>query len=293
MNMIATHRRMDANKLIPRAFQKARRLARPFTPWPARPGAFAGQCSAITSLSPNPKRLARQMHCLQSWLDIGLDVIAVNTPDEISDLYFPPGVLAYPSDDVTTAYDRPTQRISALVNVGIETDLPFFLVNSDIEIHGHTQVIAQALQAGDQLTIGVRYNYDGASEAKLEAWGLDIFGMTPAMARTLPSMPFGIGKPVWDYWLPHHFRSHGFGFHWINSPFFFHQTHSVLWSQKEWLYGAEALRLQYGLSLVHDCAAFRESLVTDISNLKSQISNFLTLPDCRCWISTPSSLSGW
>jgi len=261
MNAIEIHRRMDAVKNRTRKAD-AMPLARPFTPWPARPGAFAGQCSFITSLTPNPKRLARQIHCVQSWIDIGVDVICVNTAAEIAELYFPPGVQTVASDDVGKDYDRATQRINALVNVGIETDRPFFLINSDIEVNGHTQEIEQALRSfrESKLTIGVRWNFDGRQEAQREPAGLDVFGLTPAMGRTLPSLPFSIGKPVWDYWLPHHFRTFGYGFHWINFPFFFHQAHAVQWSNEEWLFGARVLKTQYDLCLLHDSASFRVGL---------------------------------
>ena len=237
------------------------------TPWPSRRGAFAGRCSFITSLSPNPARLARQLYCVQSWLDVGVDVICVNTPEEIASLYFPPGVVVVASSDLSSGCERKTQRISALINVGIETGKPFFLINSDIEVHGHTEVIQQALDASDKLTIGIRYNYDGEKEAEREQWGLDLFGMTPELAKTLPSMSFGIGLPVWDYWVPYHFRCLKVAFHWINFPFLFHQSHAVHWSQADWRAGADALRDEYGFCLVANCGSFRRGLGDGVKNL--------------------------
>lgn len=223
---------------------------------------FHGKCVAITSLNPNPARLARQLKCLQSWLDIGLPVVVVNTAAEISNLKSQiDGVMWQPSEELTTDYDRQTIRVSALVDIGIAIGLPFMLLNSDIEIQGRHEHITQALFNPGKLTIGVRWNYSGKLQAATsEPWGLDCFLMTPEMAKTLPQMPFGLGKPVWDYWLPLHFRKLGYAFNWIVEPFFYHESHPIAWSQSEWLFGAETLRRHYGFSLFHDSATFRESL---------------------------------
>lgn len=231
------------------------------TPTIPNPTRFHGKCVAITSLNPNPERWARQVKCLQSWLDIGLPVVVVNTMAELERMQLPSGVQSVCREILTTDYDRQTQLVSSLINVGIAIDLPFMLLNSDIEIQGRHEHITQALSNPDKLTIGVRWNYSGKLQsATSEPWGLDCFLMTPAMAKTLPQMPFGIGKPVWDYWLPLHFRELGHAFNWIKEPFFYHEIHPIAWTQKEWLFGAETLRQQYGFSLFHDSATFRDSL---------------------------------
>lgn len=241
------------------AIPQSRCVVTPTIPHATR---FHGKCVAITSLNPNPARLGRQLKCLQSWLDIGLPVVVVNTAAEISNLKSQiSGVMWQPSEELTTDYDRQTIRVSALVNIGISIGLPFMLLNSDIEIQGRHEHITQALFNLGKLTIGVRWNYSGKLQAATsEPWGLDCFLMTPEMAKTLPQMPFGLGKPVWDYWLPLHFRELYYSFNWIVEPFFYHESHPIAWSQSEWLFGAETLRQQYGVSLFHDSAAFRESL---------------------------------
>lgn len=198
---------------------------------------FAGRCVAVTSISPNPERAERQAYCLQSWRDIGLDVIQVNTAD------------------------RP--RIKTLIDAGAATGLPFMLINSDIEICGDHAVIEEAIQSPDKLTIGIRYNHDAESprgQSQREAAGLDVFLMTPEMAATVPDLPFTIGLPVWDYWLPHHFRSLGYEFNWLHEPLFFHARHEVQWSRQDWNRGSEWLAEHYGIDLEYGSVAFRESL---------------------------------
>jgi len=223
---------------------------------------ITGHCSAITSVSPNPLRAARQLLCIQSWLRAGIKVIVVNSSDELSAMELPTGVTGVACDDLTTLYDRRTQFVSSLILVGIETGRPFMLINSDIEISGDVRRIDEALQYPDKLTIGIRHNYHPGRKQKAfrEPSGLDVFLMTPELAATVPQAPFGIGKPVWDYWLPLHFKTRGTAFNWIDSPLFWHEKHRLGWTRKEWEIGKDFLNGQYGVELGYASGEFRASL---------------------------------
>jgi len=229
------------------------------------PGRYAGKLHAVTSLNPNPARQARQLKCLESLWNIGIPVIAVNTSEEFAamSVAIKALVIQHVSEDVTTEYDRPTQKIYTLMQVGRATGLPFMLINSDIEVYGDHSLIDAALDQPDKLTIGVRYNHVATQDrekAIVEQCGLDAFFMTPDMADTVPDLSFAIGKPVWDYWIPHHFKQLGYSFRWINTPLFFHEVHEVAWSQLEWDMGSEWLADHYGQTLEYNSMAFRDSL---------------------------------
>ncbi len=233
-----------------------------FAPDPDR---FLGKCIAITSLNPNPDKQERQRLCVQSWRDIGLEVIAVNTAAELRrlDTGLAGLIHGHASENTPLEYAKPTQRVATIIKAGLQTGLPFLLINSDIEINGDPRVITDALAHPDKLTIGVRYNHDAGQplqSACYEPWGLDAFLMTPELAATVPNLPFGIGKPVWDYWLPHHFRIRGYKFHWIRRPFFFHERHPLGWSVAEWNMGARWMKDFCGLPLSQDSAGYRNSL---------------------------------
>lgn len=233
---------------------------------------FAGRLTAVTSLNPNPARWERQHRCLESWVSHGLPVIVVNTQVEIDGFSLPPGVTAVAREDLTTLYDRGTQFVSSLIDVGIETALPFMLVNSDIEMSGDVKLLDAALSNPDRLTIGIRYNHHATtpiSKAVRELSGLDVFLMTPELATTVPRAPFGIGKPVWDYWLPTHFRSIGTAFHWIREPLFFHEKHKLGWTQSEWTAGRDFLDMTYGVELGYGCSRFRASLDIEPSGIEA------------------------
>ena len=231
--------------------------------YPPTYGRFSGRCVAVTSINPNPARWNRQVHCVESWSRIGLDVITVNTAEELDTMPLPPGVTGVVSDIQSTIYDRPTQLMTSLLRAGAATGLPSLLINSDIEIHGHYRHLEAALKNQDKLTIGVRYNHESGQSrqaATRERSGLDVFLLTPEMISRIPESPFAIGKPVWDYWLPHWARSSGYTFHWMTDPFYYHETHPLGWSQAEWQLGANVMLQTYNVRLVSDSAAFRLSL---------------------------------
>ena len=227
---------------------------------------FSNRCVAITSLSPNPARSERQARCLQSWRDIGLQVLAVNTAKEHESFSDSIKAIITPivSDDLTTMFHRQTLRITALLNAGIETGIPFLLINADIEMQGDYVAIEDALRLPDVLTIGVRYNYSAASSKRMayrEPDGLDAFLLTPEMASTIRcDSPCGIGKPFWDYWLPHHLRIEGYKFNWMAEPFLFHQQHNPQWSEDEWIRCSSWFSNRYGIVVEYGDRAFRRSL---------------------------------
>ena len=241
-------------------------------------------CSAITSMNPNPLRAERQLLCIQSWLDAGLRVVVVNTADELSSMSLPEGVHTVACDDLTTLYDRKTQLVSSLIRVGIETGGVFMLINSDIEINGDLSLLDEAMKHPDELTIGIRYNHQSwrKDHPVLETSGLDVFIMTPEFAATLPAAPFGIGKPVWDYWIPHHFRSLGITFNWIRRRLFLHETHELGWSWQEWQQGADYIHQEYGVVLGYGSAEFRLSLDKNVRTVEPVASTGGT---CQCELS--------
>lgn len=214
---------------------------------------FAGRLAAVTSLTPNPARLARQVHCIRSWQAWGIEVTAVNTAAEFAAIEGQPeGLRRVVCDSVALQYDRPTQYVHSLIGAGIERGLPFLLLNSDIEIYGNPSVLEAALQAPHSPMIGVRYNHAAGRHrytGKIERWGLDCFVLTPTLAATIPFIPFGIGKPVWDYWLPYHFRQIGKTLSWARAPFFYHEEHALGWSDAEWQVGDSLMVDHYGVSV--------------------------------------------
>lgn len=220
------------------------------------------KCTAVTSLNPNPIRKDRQLKCLLSWLNAGIEVLAVNTSEELDSMPWLNGIAEqFVSNETATAYDRPVQKVSSLIRAGMLTGCQFMLINSDIEINGDVSILSDSIESQERLTIGVRYNHEsGASResARRETAGLDIFVMSPEIAARIPSREFGIGKPAWDYWLPHQVRLNGVKFNWIQRPLFFHESHPLGWSNSDWQIGHDMILRDYGISITQ--GNFRKKL---------------------------------
>lgn len=203
---------------------------------------------AVTSLSRHPFHLSRQHQCLQSWVDFGLKIIAVNTADEIEnlqDVY--PQVSEWQASEKTTAmYEKPTQRIAALAKVAIDRGTPILIMNSDIELHGAQSDLIDAIYPG-HVTIGLRYNYSTVkSDSVRERFGFDAFYLDPLHAASIQDLDFGIGKSVWDWWLPLHFCIEQVPLHFIGYPLFYHAAHKILWSKAIDATGRQHFREHYG-----------------------------------------------
>ena len=229
------------------------------------PGKYDGRCIVITSLSPNPLKCARQIHCVQSWNAFGLTAIAVNTSEAFAAMS--PQLLSLVNqdigDDTPSLFGRRTQTISSLIAAGIRTGLPFIILNSDIEIYSNGSWLNNSLAAPESITIGVRWNYQKGKElssSRNEVFGLDAFVMTPALASTLPANEFNIGMPAWDWFLPYHFRLNGIHLRWLKSPCLFHEDHQQGWSQSDWEVGAGLMQSRYGVRIDTTAPTFRELL---------------------------------
>lgn len=192
-------------------------------------------CIAVTSLAPD--QLERQTLCLNTWKRAGLTIFAVQSVAETA-------ILKPQFPQVSTwciqneSGPPPINRMAAIAATIQQTIL---LINSDIEIRGEQRLIREAIQSGT--LIGIRHNYHSQWWINnREQWGIDAFSIQPS--DRLPELPFRIGRPVWDYWLLHHFRESQ---SWISEPLFFHRTHKQRWSKSDWDAGAKVFTDHYGL----------------------------------------------
>ena len=226
---------------------------------------FKNRCIAVTSLSSNPARQARQVKCLRSWREFGLQVVAINTHDEhaafrheITELIIP-----FVNPSLAIKYKKPVQLVTDMLAVGATYGIPFVMLNADIEIKGDHSEFSASIDIPHKVTIGVRYNHAEGTQhrfAQREIAGLDAFLLTPEMVATITPMQLGFGKPVWDYWLPHHLRLNGYQINWLTDPLCYHEEHLVQWSKDEWELGAGWFRKLYDVDVQYEVMTFRDSL---------------------------------
>jgi hypothetical protein len=230
------------------------------TYWPKPAGYCDDHFVAVTSLAPKPCH--RQTETLNSWIDFGLTIHAVNTSAEIVRLreLYPQVNHWHAQDDVPDIFERRTQYVWNLAQMAATLDKTILLINSDIQLIGHPKTLIRRLYE-NALVTGVRRNFiDTIDVSERERWGLDAFVLTPAMAETLPKLSMAIGQPMWDYWIPHHFRSLGYRMEFIADDIFYHRKHPLNWSDADWLIGARTLASEGGIDLQCNALDFRRSL---------------------------------
>lgn len=215
---------------------------------------------AVTSLANMPHHHKKQPACLTSWRRHGLDVVSVNSSEEIQALkpIYPQVTHWIECNELSDTYSKASQYINNLLNVAVELDTAILLLNSDIAIYGAQDIIKRHL-AERQTTIGIRHNYEtSVDKATIEPYGLDAVLTFPEVVREVAKAPYAIGRPFWDYWLPWSLMREGHQLEWIGEPLFFHEVHPLNWNQDDWIRGRNWFEDKYG-ERIH-WAAWRESM---------------------------------
>lgn len=196
------------------------------------------QATIVTSLY--AKNIDRQLECIRTWFRSGFDVVSVNLESEISSLkkIFP---VRFVVSSGTNLYDRPVPKVYDMLTTKVDTQLRLVL-NADIEI---LQPIDDFLTKAPAL--GLRRNYhDTPMDGDLERWGIDAFLLDNDMCKTFPDLPFGIGQPMWDYWVPWHLQRQGLTLSWCDEPLFFHKIHEIQWRMAALQTGWDIIYDHYG-----------------------------------------------
>ena len=71
--------------------------------------------------------------------------------------------------------------------------------------------------------------------AQREPHGIDAFLFHGRDVADAPDTFLSMGKPAWDYWLPHLFAARGRPVYAVEFPAGFHRNHPLRWSWDEWL----------------------------------------------------------
>lgn len=203
---------------------------------------------AVTSLSPLACHRESERAAIKSWQAIGLEILSVNLPEETARLASEYPDIAFAIGEPASGFGRRTPTINSLLDHGYGRDI--LLVNSDCSIHAEASVLVAP-------SVLLRYNWKAARQnTKREQWGLDAFVLTPDLVRTIPRLPFGIGQPMWDYWIAWHLEQHC-DLNWIGEPVLFHKAHGLNWTPNDCWIGREWIKEHYGATV--DWEKWRES----------------------------------
>jgi Flp pilus assembly protein TadD len=151
-----------------------------------------------------------QRLCISSWIAAGFRVLSINDRDEIAALSSRyPGVEFVVTERNASAWTgRKNPYIADLLEALKDVPEPVVgIINSDL-VFESTPAWERNLPAALSGAIVIGHRYDATSLLKgalRRFWpGFDYFFFDKAMAKTLSAdaMPFAMGLPFWDYWVP-------------------------------------------------------------------------------------------
>lgn len=211
---------------------------------------FPGRTMRIVT-SFGPSRIERQQRCLQSWLNAGHEVIAVQSvgePEKLSPHFLQAKFVE--TDLVADKFNKPAiPRIKAMIDQA--TDKNILIVNSDLELVGNPKDFANDWSEPPEkvLKVGIRWDYLPRTRAKrMFKWGVDAFLITPQIAQDLPDIGLAIACPAWDYFIPYHLVTRC-GYTVVTNKRYHlkHDIHPRNWSDTDYHTGLRIMKEQYGI----------------------------------------------
>jgi hypothetical protein len=217
-----------------------------------------------------PRRLPEQQAAVRSWLRLGLNVISVNSAEEIGELrpHFP-GIRFF--EAARTAEDlcgKPLVPISELILQLKESNTPIIgIVNSDI-IFEEPNVLTDIMRSyvAEHLLFGHRIDIDrkGSRVGFPYSGGYDFFFFERSHADVFSSPDMVMGMPWWDFWMPFAANLNGLRLIKLDGARIFHNMHSIGYSNE--------LFLEFGRRFAHslgnmaaECTTANESQLTELT----------------------------
>lgn len=192
---------------------------------------------ALTSIPPAPESAPLVRDCVKSWRRAGLEVRAFNHPSEVAALKSLYDVEFVPVEETTAAvFGKHYVPINAMIDWARGRGVTALMINSDIRLRMSRWEVRRLRWLSDGgLCYFVRYNHDGNfGRARRELYGIDAFLFDGRDAPPFPDSFLSMGKPFWDYWLPHTFSAYGRPVYAVEFPAAYHRNHRTLWTWEDW-----------------------------------------------------------
>jgi hypothetical protein len=185
-----------------------------------------------TSLIPN-HRLDVQTQAIRSWLKLGLKVISLNCPDEISQLKtdFPTVEFVPQENTGLEITGKPVMFIAEILNYFSSQSTEIVgIVNSDIKLDTSSTTLEMIkLHSKEAFYFGPRYEVENfeTMEGPIDPWGFDYFFFDKSFTSLWPNHQFCMGMPFWDHWFPLMAILHGKKVSRPTLPFGWHIPHET------------------------------------------------------------------
>ncbi len=183
-----------------------------------------------------------QALCIRSWVNNGFRILSINHPDEISDLAarYPEVTFIPTVRNASEWTGRKNPYIADLLLALKDASEPVLgIVNSDILFEPAAEWTEKLPSlVGKTMVVAQRYDtYSLREGAFRRCMGLDCFFFDKAIALAAleDCMPYAMGVPWWDYWLPCVALLNNRSITAIDRPAILHLDHRPAYSFDLWL----------------------------------------------------------
>ena len=189
--------------------------------------------------------LDRQIKAIESWKELGFDVVSINCEEEIEILQssFPDVKFVQAKRDARDLFGKPFIYFDDFLEYFKSVDTEICgIVNSDIFLAGDEGIIPFIRShAKDSLVYGSRIDVDSLEvlDGNVYNDGFDFFFFHKSLMHCFPKSDFCIGQPWWDYWVPLIPVLEGIQVKKFVSPFAYHLMHPYKWHREHWDFLAE------------------------------------------------------
>ena len=210
--------------------------------------------------------------CIESWIDCGFRVLALNTPDEIPHL-----AARYTGVDFVSAkrtaqpiFGRNTPFIADMMSVlAIQPEPVLGILNCDILFEpvsawrGMDAMIAQKTVVTGQ-RLDARSLTGGALHQYFPGFDYFFFDHAAADALAQTVLPFSMGLPWWDYWFPLCLAFRGYELRNVTKPAVLHLAHESRTEARTSIW--RRLAVEFARSVVRE-SGMRNSAPANTENL--------------------------
>jgi tetratricopeptide (TPR) repeat protein/glycosyltransferase involved in cell wall biosynthesis len=193
-----------------------------------------------TSIAPHD--VVNQKQAIQSWIDLGFEVVSLNSPEEIA-------ILRERFHEVKFhAVERNSEKLFGKPYVYFDDFIEFFktvdraaygIVNSDIHLKANKEITAYLLgETVESLVFGHRLDVSSIDTCRGDFYrnGFDFFFFDNALLELYPESIVSIGVTWWDYWAVLIPALKGLTIKKLISPLAYHIRHENRWDRKQWKY---------------------------------------------------------
>jgi FkbM family methyltransferase len=200
------------------------------------PAARPPVVTALTSLAPDPASRELQRACVNSWIDAGCAVVALQPAAELQRFATREwSGVRFVEVEASAHLGRPLPTIHAMIEwARRNVDGYAMLINSDCYLLASTEKLRGICNAtGEGLCYLVRHDVDGGRATRIHG-GVDGFLFHAARCPALAPSRLLIGKPGWDYWLPLAYLAAGRALHSPSFATLLHRKHALRWNDADW-----------------------------------------------------------